>query len=271
MNYYRNSGKTSTGASWRDNLETIKTAREEYRQYGGMMTPYERSIIERDIKERTERAFPAVSQGIIGEYKGAIKRIQESQQAYDREVTKEITRWDTGKLANELQAVQTLVDLAIAGGGGGVFDGGSPGVGAKLEAVYREALQSGDPVKQRATFEVMKSVLPKVKDSDRLEANRLAKLAERDLSSLRVTEGMVKAREAQGQAWDEFLKARDELISIPQALGEGDPTGPFASNEFAKALRMVSQDRETGEVIIYPEDSVEVSGVDWSSWKEGEK
>jgi len=133
-------------------LENLKTAREEYRQYYGMMTPYERSIIERDIKEQSERIFPLVSSAAIGEWKDAIRKYQQSGQSYNRELTKEISRWDSGKLNSELQMVQSLIALAIEGGGGGVFDGGSPGVTAKLESIYAEAIQSGDVHKQRATY-----------------------------------------------------------------------------------------------------------------------
>lgn len=212
-----------------------------------------------------------VSAGAIGEWKNAIAKYQEAGKAYNRAVTDEITRWDPGKLNAELQQTSTLVNLAIAGGGGNPLEGGSAGVAAKLEAIYAEAVQSGDIYKQRATYEVIRTVLPKVGKEEKLLANRLAKLAEDNLSALRVTDGMVAVKEAQGEALDALLNIRGELIEVSQTLGEGDPTNPLASGVFTKALRMVQQDRESGEIRIFGEDDPEVTGVYWQQEQEVNK
>ncbi len=257
-------------------VKSLKAAREEFRQYAGMMTQYERSVIERDIKEQSERAFPAVTAGAIGEWKQAIKRYKEAGKAYNREVTNEITRWDADRLNAQLQQASTLVNLAVQGSGGNILEGGNPGSAAKLEALYSEAVQSGDIYRQRATFEVLKAALPKVSGDDRMPANRLAKLSERELSALRVTDGMVAAKEAQGQALDELLNIRNELIDVSVTLGEGNPTHPMASGAFAQALMMVQQDRETGELKIYSDDEWQLIGgvfypKNTAEQKEGEK
>lgn len=255
-------GMPSSG-DWRKMIEDLKTARAEFTEYYGLMTQYERQIIQRDIKEQSEKVFPVVSAGAIGEWKNAIAKYQEAGKAYNRALTDEITRWDPGKLNAELQQISTLVNLAIAGGEGNPLEGGNPGVTAKLEALYSEAVQSGDIYKQRATYEVLKTALPKVSGDDRFPVNRLAKLSERELSALRVTNGMVAAKEAQGKALDALLNIRAELIEVSQALGEGDPTNPLASGVFTKALRMVQEDRASGEIRIFGEDDPEVTGVYW--------
>lgn len=253
----------STGGGWRKIVENLKTAREEYQQYSGMMTAYERSIIERDMKDQAEKYYPMVTAGALGEWNVAINTYKEATREYEREATREITRWDASKLNNELQAIQTLVGLAIAGGEGSAFDGGNPGIAAKLEAIYTEAHQSGDIHKQRATFEVIRTIAPNVTGDDRFVVNRLAKLAEKDLSGLRVTDGMIQAQEVQGKAFNQLQNMKAELIDVAQAIGEGNPTNPMASGVFSRAIRRVQQDRETGEVRIYKEDDWQLAGEYW--------
>lgn len=241
-------------------VKALKAAREEYREYAATMTDYERSVNGRELDEQSGKYFQIVANGAIGEWKAAIKRYQDRLKARDREITKEINRWDTSRLNAEIKQVSTLVDLVIAGGRGGIFDGGSPGVSAQLEAIYTEAVNSEDIYKQRAAFEVLRTILPKVTGDDRFPVNRLAKLAQGQLAQLRITEGMVEAEEARGQALSELLMLRDELIDVAQALGQGDPTQPLGTGPFTRALMMVQQDRETGEIKIYTDDEYQLIG-----------
>lgn len=228
------------------------------------MTDYERMDTERSIKAETEKVFPWIANSAIGEWKQSIEKYKTAGLEVDRQIIREIARWDAGKLNEQLKLVSNLVELAVQGGSGSVMDGGQS-AGAKLEGIYSESMQSGDAYRQRAAAEVFKSaVLNKVSGDDRFEANRLAKQAERDLVQLRTTEQITEAKQAKEQAFDDLLNVRQELIDTSIALGQGDPTNIMAGGGvFEKAIRMVQKDRQTGRVKIYSETDPEVTGVYW--------
>lgn len=257
---YRTSGRQSNPENWRDELATIKAARQELRQYSGMMTKYERSVIERDIDSMLENYRPRIAAGAIGEYKVVLAKFQDARRGYDRELTKEINRWDAIRLRAELETSQQLIDLAIQRNGGGPFDGNTPSVSTQLEAIFNQAQRSGDIHRQRAAYEVIQAVTAKISGEERFPVNRLAKLAERELEALRFTDGMKEAQENISRAWDEFLQTRQEVIDAGKELGD-DPTAPLAGGEFTRAIRMVKQDLKTGEVTVLPEDHPDVTGV----------
>lgn len=249
--HYNGSGKMLASDNWRDALKRLQDARAELEQYGSMMTQYERMVIQRDLNARKEQAYQQISAGVVGEYWGAFKKYQDAGQGYQRAVKDEINRWDTGKLANELQTAQTLVNLALAD---------NEGIPARLEGLYREAQQSGDAHKQRAVFEVLKSVMPKVSGQTRLEVNGVVNLAARDLDALRVTNDMLAAQDAQEQAFNEFSNTREELVRVG-AFFEQDPTHPMAGGDvFTRAYKMVQRDAN-GKIIAVPEDHPSVTGV----------
>jgi hypothetical protein len=132
---------------------------------------------------------------------------------------------------------------------------------AKLEAIFNEAKQSEDKFKQRAACEVIQTCLSKVDGANKIPVNSLVRAAERDLVELRQTEGMNQAQQRINEAWDKFINIREELIDVSKTMGQGDPSGPFASGFLARAIRKVQRDEQTGDLVIYPDDAPEVTGV----------
>ena len=223
------------------------------------MTEYERSVVSRDIKAQREAIYPTVRAGVLEQHDKAIKKIEETKQKYNRAATDEIRRWDATRLSAELDVAQRRAEMALVAGDPGVFQD-SPTKGAMLEALFNEAIQSGDDYKMRSAFEVIRAVSPRVTGDERAQVNHLGKLCEHELSSLRITENMVAAQEEQGSAWNEYLQTREEVIDASKALGD-DPLHPFATNDFAKAIRRVQVDRDSGDVVIYSMDAPEVTGL----------
>jgi hypothetical protein len=261
--FYNRSGNQSGANDWREALKEIQAARKEYTEYAQVMTAYERSVVERSIGERVGVLYPSLLAGIQAEHNAAIQKIQDSQTAKRREVTKEIDRWEPGRMVAELEVAQKRVNMSLSAGGLSPFSGGSPTTGGKLEALIQEARQSEDIYKKRAIYEALQDVTPKVDAGERLVVNRLSKDAERELAALRVTEGMTKAQEAEQAALAGYAQVRKQVLETAAALGQADPQGVFATGDFARIVRRVQVDRDTGQVVIYPEDSPEVTGIEW--------
>jgi hypothetical protein len=247
------------GGDWREAIKALKEAETESNEYAGMMTEYEKSAIMRDIKAQREAIYPMVKAGVLEQHDKAIKKIEDAKRKYNQEQTNEIRRWDASRLSAELDVAQRRAEMALAAGDPSPFQT-SPTKGARLEALFTEALQSDDDYKKRSAFEVIRAISPKVTGDERAQVNHLSKLAEQELSNLRITEGMVAAQAEQATAWNEYLQTRDEVIDASKALGD-DPLHVFSTNDFARAIRRVQVDRDSGEVVIYPADAPEVSGV----------
>ena len=259
LNQFSNGRSTST--AWMDNLTRIKAVKKELANYGNLMSPYERNVIERELNSQIESSYSSIYAGIMSEYKPVVQAIKRAQNRITRAQVDEVNRWDANRLNAELQASKTLVDLAFAGGGGGIFDGETPGVANRLEAIFQDAHKSGDIYKQRAVYEVIKAVAPKAQGDDRFNINHLAKLADKELSSLRVTDEMIQSNQQEAEAFQAFQEKRKELIEVSKTLNQGDPENVFASGDYARALRMVQVNRETGEINVYDESSPEVLGM----------
>lgn len=216
-----------------DELEKIKAVREELRQYGGKMTPYEVSTIQIGIKARVESSFQLIAGGAVGEYEAAIQKYMDSQQTYEREKQKEIQRWDTTRLREELANAKTFMDFAFPGDSNPLQAGDVSRL-EKIKKLVNEAQASGDIYKQRATFEVLQAVKTQKGDPDRVEVNQIVKDTAKSLEGLRFTDGMKQASEGVAKSNDELLTTRNQLQITGEILGES-----FA---FAKHLWRVDMD-----------------------------
>lgn len=268
--YLRHSGSQS---NWKAALEEIKAGRQELRVYGDTMSEYERNVINRDLKARSEAIYPVAAGAVIGEYKAAIKSYQDSLAAIDAERTKEINRFDSAKFNTELQTIQARVELALKTDVNPLRAGDTL-ASKKLAAIYAEAIQSNDLHKQRAAVEVFKALpLPIGNPEERIVINQLAKDAEAAERKLRDTPALEKARQSRIAALDTLGAKQNQLIELSQELGSDDPRGMFASDAIAKAYKLVEwpkghRDNEgapVGEVIIHKEADPEVTGVYWKA------
>lgn len=247
----------------------IKSWQTELKNHGHEMSPYERNVISREIRKRQDELIPVVGAQVIGEFKAAIKKYQDSKKAVDAAKEKEINRFDDQRYNAALQAIQSRVNLALKADVNPLA--GDQPASARLKIIYEESFMSKDIHKQRAAAEVMRSIeLPK--NQDRAAVNELLRRAEKDESALRITEELAQAQDAQRQALYELGEKRDRLNKVSEILGTGSTHDVFSDNPFTKAARLVEFPKHlsdndgtpAGEVVIYDENSPEVTGVSWA-------
>jgi len=239
---YRQPNSNST---WRERYNELKAGQDRLRAYLGIMTPYEQETVAEDLRQKRDMNTPYIIRGIVQEYHQAVNAFEDARKAEIRERRDEIMRWDSGKLASEIQLTQArLADLA-----------GVDNPGSVVDSLMQEAEASGDLHKRRAVAEVVRSALAKMGGSDmddRRGVNRVAKQAEQALAELRTTEGMQKANQEASQAFDAIQAKYREMLSVEEVVGK--------SVEFQRAWSRVQIDQSTGKVDILPIDDPIVTG-----------
>lgn len=238
--------------NWHDDLEDIRQMRNDLNANWGLMTDFEKVKYKNAFTRKREAAFKKITGGAIEEFRGMIRRYVRTGEEFDAEVRKEMNAWDPAKLNAEMQLAESRVQAIIRDG---------DQVAKGLKGLYQEATQSQDLHKIRAVTEALKGNHTKLNNlDDKMAVNGLAKEAEEKLKDLRMTEGMKQAVQKRTAERENLLQARRNLISISEDLGQGDPSEIYATGEYAKMMKVVQQDPATGQVIILPEDSPEVTG-----------
>lgn len=258
--------------TWRDHLKELKAAKEELYKNQAIMTPYERQTIGNSIKARAEAVAPRLQGGAIAEWKAAIEVYQDKAAAVEKARIAEINRWDNARLGAEIGAVKALVELALSGGNGNALAGMTKAA-PRLERIYNEAQASGDIYKQRAAAEVFRSldgVSLKTDTTDRAAVSGLVHKAAKDLPGLRVTDGITRAIQERDAAAQGVYNLRSELNDVSLVMGYGDATGLFASGPIASAFRGVKFNNDH-TLTIFPEDSVEVTGIQFKDPEDAQR
>lgn len=263
---------TTQPQTWRDLLKELKAAKEELYKNQAIMTPYERQTISESIKARAEAVAPRLQGGAIAEWKAAIEVYQDKAAAVEKARIAEINRWDNARLGAEIGAVKALVELALSGGNGNALAGMTKAA-PRLERIYNEAQASGDIYKQRAAAEVFRSLdgaSLKTDTTDRAAVSGLAHKAAKDLPGLRVTDGITQAIHERDEAAQGVYNLRSELNDVSLVMGYGDATGLFASGPIASAFRGVKFNNDH-TLTIFPEDSVEVTGIQFKDPEDAQR
>ncbi|MFA6271004.1 MAG: hypothetical protein WC657_07410 [Candidatus Paceibacterota bacterium] len=231
--------------AWRDKYKELKAGLDRFNQYQPIMTQYEQATIVEDLRRKREMTQDYIIRGMVQEYHQVVNAFEDARKAEARERAAEINRWDSGKLAAEIQLTQArLADLA-----------GVDNPGSVVDNLMQEAEASGDIHKLRAVAEVVKSALTKMGGAhleDRLPVNRVARRAEQVLDELRTTEGMQKANQEATQAFDAIWAKAREMQEIEQVLG--------VVPDFYQAQQRVQVDRHTGKIDVLPVDDSRVTG-----------
>lgn len=259
--------------TWRDHLKELKAAKEELYKNQAIMTPYERQTIGNSIKARAEAVAPRLQGGAIAEWKAAIEVYQDKAAAVEKARIAEINRWDNARLGAEIGAVKALVELALSGVNSNPLAGGGFGAAPRLERIYNEAQASGDLHKRRAAAEVFRSLDGanlKGDITDRAAVSGLAHKAAQDLPGLRVTDGITRAIQERDAAAQGVYNLRSELNDVSLVMGYGDATGLFASGPIASAFRGVKFNNDH-TLTIFPEDSVEVTGIQFKDPEDAQR
>ncbi len=229
--------RQSNSVSWRDRLNELKAGKDRFMQYQPIMTQYEQATIAEDLGRKQSQFAPLIIAGMLQEYHQAVSAFEDARKAEARERAAEINRWDSSKLAAEIQLTQArLADLA-----------GLEDPSAVLSGIMQEAEASGDMHKRRAVAEVVRASLAKMGGADmdnRRGVNRVAKQAEQVLNELRTTEAMQKANQEASQAFDAIWSKQREMESVEDVIGK--------SIEFQRAWGRVQVDHSTGEITVKP-------------------
>ena len=259
----------NNGASdWRDLALEIKDARDELKKHGGIMTTYEYTTIEKAIKQNADKYYSQIVKGALGEFNAKVQKYEAIGEKVKQARTKEIDRWQPDKMRDAMETQGMLIQNALGVKDHGMYQGDTPTAKARLQEILNEARDSGDLYKKRATFEIMRVMVDSAPDDIRKEVFHFARQAEKELNALRVTDELQTAKQEQSAMASELMLAANEMNAVSQILGEGEITGPFAVNDFAKAARRLKLNGDTLEVL--PQDSPDVTGVDFSHLREFE-
>lgn len=241
------------GNDWRSALELIKAQKAELQEYSGMMTQYEISIAQREIKDTLTTWKPRIVAALIEQQTNAINDYHYYGKKLGEANKNEVNRWDASRFKDELDVAKALVDQALSGKHvEGPYDGGSPSTYKRIEAMYHDAQKSGDIFKQRAVCEVLQGI--EIKTGD-YEMNHLRKDAERDLAVLRRTPEQEQVEAEREVAWQKVLERTNEII-VSAPIIDQDATGGYANAfELGRAVSRV-QIREDGSRVILEPDQV---------------
>lgn len=239
---YRGISTNNSITDWQEMKKTIRAAVAEYNQYSFMMTPYERSTIEREIEAKRKQSEPAIMAAVLGIWNEAVDNLKNNDAAVIQARKREVAQWDAGRLGNEMQVYQMRLDQTLlANQGSGHMERGTV---KTLQRMYQEAQDCGDKYKARACAEVMRGVLARTSGYDleeRFPINELAERAGRDLEAMSETPELKAAQEAANRSVDGLNAARREILDAADALGYTAPNGNLMESRLIDALARVKQ------------------------------
>ena len=246
--------------TWKTDLDYLKAAAAEQRDYNGMMSDYERHVIGEDIKAKRAAAWPGIAAGVADTFRRAKDKYQAAQ-AQERAVRqKEAARWDNAKLSGEMAAIKQLTDLALSAPIDPLNPASNPG--AKLAAIYEDAKAAGDIHRARAAAEIISKIDPlKLPQGDRYPGAQLRALAEMDLKSLRTVEGLEQAEQAKAAAYQDVSQVVSLVREASIVCGQGDPSDPvFPTSSLSPLVRSVRRG-DDGELFFLADNDPEVTGI----------
>ncbi len=233
-----------------DELLVLKDYKDTLTKYAGIMTEFEKATHTNRIAAYRDEIHDRVIDGTLQNWNNAIANYQGKQAAYENAKKAEAARFDNVRLAAEIQAANTLVGMVVNQPDNAFIKSQKAD---KVQALYQDAVQSGDVNKARAIMEVVSNLPQK-------DLMPLARQAKNDLARLRSTEQITQAEiEVKQAANDLKTNSRALVVKCAEILGES--VSPFGnSGPLSKALARVRED-ETGQLEILAENDPRVTGV----------
>ena len=255
------------GNDWLSKLNQIKEARSEYNKIERILTPYERQTIFGNIKADAEANYSRVYNGVKARLDAAVGNYKAAAAKRAAAIAKEINSWDAGKLNDELQAFQTRVNMELGKKDvQGIFSG-QPAA-ARIEALYQEALASGDRYKMRAAAEVLRAAnVEKLPSEQQMQVQLLARAASDNLEALRNTDDIQNAIDQENAA---IKQMQDEQKFVREAaevmFDEGGQIFGRDVSSFGKLASTIKFEREAGNVKIKILDINDpaITGIEWN-------
>ncbi len=261
------------GNDWLSKLNQIKEARSEYNKIERILTPYERQTIFGNIKADAEANYSRVYNGVKARLDAAVGNYKAAAAKRAAAIAKEINSWDAGKLNDELQAFSTRVNMEVSKKDAQGIYSGQPAA-ARIEALYQEALASGDRYKVRAAAEVLRAAdVEKLPSEQQMQVQLLARAASDNLEALRNTDDIQNAIDHENAA---IKQMQDEQKFVREAaevmFDEGGQIFGRDVSSFGKLASTIKFEREAGNVKIKILDinDPEITGIDLSNLKEQE-
>lgn len=261
------------GNDWLSKLNQIKEARSEYNKIERILTPYERQTIFGNIKADAEANYSRVYNGVKARLDAAVGNYKAAAAKRAAAIAKEINSWDAGKLNDELQAFSTRVNMEVSKKDAQGIYSGQPAA-ARIEALYQEALASGDRYKVRAAAEVLRAAdVEKLPSEQQMQVQLLARAASDNLEALRNTDDIQNAIDHENAA---IKQMQDEQRFVREAaevmFDEGGQIFGRDVSSFGKLASTIKFEREAGNVKIKILDinDPEITGIDLSNLKEQE-
>jgi len=261
------------GNDWLSKLNQIKEARSEYNKIERILTPYERQTIFGNIKADAEANYSRVYNGVKARLDAAVGNYKAAAAKRAAAIAKEINSWDAGKLNDELQAFSTRVNMEVSKKDAQGIYSGQPAA-ARIEALYQEALASGDRYKVRAAAEVLRAAdVEKLPSEQQMQVQLLARAASDNLEALRNTDDIQNAIDQENAA---IKQMQDEQKFVREAaevmFDEGGQIFGRDVSSFGKLASTIKFEREAGNVKIKILDinDPEITGIDLSNLKEQE-
>jgi len=261
------------GNDWLSKLNQIKEARSEYNKIERILTPYERQTIFGNIKADAEANYSRVYNGVKARLDAAVGNYKAAAAKRAAAIAKEINSWDAGKLNDELQAFSTRVNMEVSKKDAQGIYSGQPAA-ARIEALYQEALASGDRYKVRAAAEVLRAAdVEKLPSEQQMQVQLLARAASDNLEALRNTDDIRNAIDQENAA---IKQMQDEQKFVREAaevmFDEGGQIFGRDVSSFGKLASTIKFEREAGNVKIKILDinDPEITGIDLSNLKEQE-
>ena len=255
------------GNDWLSKLNQIKEARSEYNKIERILTPYERQTIFGNIKADAEANYSRVYNGVKARLDAAVGNYKAAAAKRAAAIAKEINSWDAGKLNDELQAFSTRVNMEVSKKDAqGIFSG-QPAA-ARIEALYQEALASGDRYKMRAAAEVLRAAdVEKLPSEQQMQVQLLARAASDNLEALRNTDDIQNAIDQENAA---IKQMQDEQKFVREAaevmFDEGGQIFGRDVSSFGKLASTIKFEREAGNVKIKILDINDpaITGIEWN-------
>lgn len=252
---------------WLSKLNQIKEARSEYNKIERILTPYERQTIFGNIKADAEANYSRVYQGVKARLDAAVGNYKAAAAKRAAAIAKEINSWDAGKLNDELQAFSTRVNMEVGKKDAqGIFSG-QPAA-ARIEALYQEALASGDRYKMRAAAEVLRAAdVEKLPSEQQMQVQLLARAASDNLEALRNTDDIQNAIDQENAA---IKQMQDEQKFVREAaevmFEEGSSLFGRELGSFGKLASTIRFERSEGSVKIniLGLDDPAITGIEWN-------
>ncbi len=196
--------------AWIDQLISIRALREELAKYGGMMDPYARSVITREIASKVDAVRPAAVNGALADWRGTIQKYQDARAKFEQARQKEADSYDAGKLAGEINLLQTMIGLNSKQAS--PFKKQPDG----LQKIYQDAANSADKHRRRAAAELF-AAMDGGKDLAMVELVRKAK---NDLATMLDTPEVKQAAQGVIDGLNELESCREYVTNVADILGE---------------------------------------------------